>query len=271
MTRVHKAQMIAHVRSRLVIVLLTCTSLAQPFALSAEPILVRHREGLVHGFLVLRTLDGKVLAQGDLSQISSGDRVTSHLVFHFKDGSKHEETAIFSQRRSFRLLKDHLVQSGPAFKHPMDVSIDGSTGQFTVHYKDDDGKDKEVNERLKLPSDVANGMILTLLKNIPSDTAETTVSLVAATPKPRIVKLAITAKGEDSFSTEGSSRKATHYVVKVEIGGVTGLLAPLLGKQPEDIHIWVLVSEAPVIVRMEGALYFGGPIWRIELTSPVWP
>jgi len=240
---------------------------------TAAPVAVRHTEGLVHGFLVLRTLEGSTLADGDLIQVARGDRVTSRLVFRFKDGSVHDETAIFSQRHNFRLLNDHLVQKGPAFQHPIEVSIDGSTGQVTVRNADDDGKEKEkvVTDHLDLPPDVANGLVLTLLKNIRSDALQTKVSMVAATPKPRMVKLAITPQGEEPFSIGGSSRKATHYVVKVEIGGAAGLVAPLLGKQPPDTHVWILGGEAPAFVKSEGPLYFGGPIWRIELVSPVWP
>ena len=235
----------------------------------------RHRwpyaEGLVHGFLVLRTVAGETLADGDLIQVARGDQVTGRLVFRFKDGSVHDETAVFSQRRNFRLLSDHLVQKGPAFQHPMEVSIEGSTGQVTVRSTDDDGKDKVVTERLDLPLDVANGLVLTLLKNVRSDAPQLTVSMVAATPKPRLVKLAISPQGEEPFSVGGSSRKATHYIVKVEIGGAAGLVAPLLGKQPPDTHVWILGGEAPAFVKSEGPLYFGGPIWRIELVSPVWP
>src|SRR5689334_22312121 len=67
-----------------------------------EPVSVRYSEGLVHGFLALRNLDGELLADGDLLQRASGMRVTSRLVFRFKDGSLHDETAVFSQRREFR-------------------------------------------------------------------------------------------------------------------------------------------------------------------------
>jgi len=95
--------------------------------------------------------------------------------------------------------------------------------------------------------------------------------MVAATPKPRLVKLVVTPRGEEPFSIGGSRRKAIHYVIKVEIGGVAGVVAPLLGKQPPDIHVWILGGEAPAFVKSEGPLYLGGPIWRIELTSPVWP
>jgi hypothetical protein len=85
------------------------------------------------------------------------------------------------------------------------------------------------------------------------------------------VKLTLSVAGEETFSTGGMSRKATHYVVKIEIGGLTGLVAPLVGKQPPDSHVWVLGGEAPAFVKSEGPLFLGGPVWRIELVSPVWP
>lgn len=36
-------------------------------------------------------------------------------------------------------------------------------------------------------------------------------------------------------------------------------------------RVWILEGEAPAFVKSEGPLYLGGPIWRIELTNPVWP
>lgn len=242
---------------------------AGPAALPAEPVAVRHVEGVVRGFLTLRTLEGNPLADGDLIQVAHGDRVTSRVVFHFRDGSVHDETVVFSQRRSFRLVSDRLIQKGPSFPTPMEVSIDGTSGRVTVRYRDEDGKEKVADERLKLPADVANGLMTTLLKNLRPEINGATVSMVAATPKPRLVKLAISQAGEDPFSLGSSSHKAIRYVVKV--GGLTGLLAPLAGKKPPDTDVWILPGEAPAFVKSEGPLYFGGPAWRIELASPVWP
>jgi hypothetical protein len=257
-------------RLRLVTALLAA-SLTLPGVLHAEVVGVRYAEGLAHGFLALRNLDGETLAVGDLIQTTRGHRVTTRLVFHFQDGSVHDETVVFSQRGSFRLISDHLVQKGPSFPKPMDVSVDGRSGQVTVRYRDDEGQEKVVSERLRLPSDTSNGMLLALLKNIRPDAASTTVSMVAATPKPRLVKFVITPAGEDPFSLGGSARKATHYVVKVEIGGLAGVVAPLIGKQPEDSHVWIMGGEAPAFIRSEGQLYQDGPIWRIDLLSPTWP
>ena len=240
-------------------------------ALPAETVVVRHAEGLVRGFLVLRSPDGAFLASGDLIQTSRGDRVTSRLVFHFKDGSVQDETAVFTQSGRFRLLTDHMIQRGPTFPHPMEVSIDAVGGRVTVRYRDDDGKEKTTEEPMSLPPDLANGIVLTLLKNIPPDAASTEVSLLAATPKPRLVKLVITRAGEDSFSAGGASHRATRFNVKVELGGLAGLIAPLIGKQPHDTSVWIFEGEAPGFVRSEGQMYQGGPLWRIELASPVWP
>lgn len=250
--------------------LFACASLLWSGALPGQTVAVRHAEGLVHGFLILRTLDGAPLADGDLIQTSLGDRVTTRLVFHFKDGSIHDETAVYSQRQRFRLITNHLVQKGPTFPQPLDMSIDGSSGRVTVRYADD-GEQKVETGRIEVPPDLANGLIITLLQNVQSGAPPTTVSLVAATPKPRLVKLTITASGDEPFSTGGASRTATHYVLKVEIGGLSGLLAPLLGKQPPDSHVWILGGEAPAFVKSEQPLYPGGPLWRIELVSPVWP
>lgn len=259
------------VKSELCAVLLTCAMLLWPGRLRADSVAVRHAEGLVHGFLVLRTLDGKTLADGDLIQVAHGDQVTSEVIFRFRNGSIHDETAVFSQCGQFHLLSDHLVQKGPAFERPMDMLLVTSTSDVSVRYTDKDGKEKAATDHLAMPADVANGIVLILLKNLPPNTTQTTLSMVAATPKPRLVKLAISSHGEDAFSIGASSRRATHYVIRVEIGGVAGLLASLLGKQPPDTDVWILGGKAPVFVRFEGPLYLGGPIWRIELTSPTWP
>jgi hypothetical protein len=232
---------------------------------------VKYREGTLHGFLALRAPNGDAIADGDLTQVVKGDRVTAHLVFHFKDGSANEETSVYSERGTFRLLSYHLVQKGPAFKTPMDVSVDCSTGQVTVHYADDKGTQKVITETLKLPPDLANGLVPTILKNIPAATPTTTLSMLVATPKPRVVKLIISPEGEDSFTIAGSARKARRFDVKVDIGGAAGVVAPLVGKQPPDTHIWILEGEMPAFLRSDGPEFEGGPIWRIELSSPAWP
>jgi hypothetical protein len=236
----------------------------------AETVAVRHPEGLVRGFLTLRSLDGAALADGDLIQSANGDRVTSRLVFRFRDGSLHDETAVFTQRGRFRLVSDHLVQRGPSFPNPLDVWIDATSGNVKIRYREK-GEEKSIEEREELPEDLANGLMLVLLKNVPADPVSMSVSALAATPKPRKVKYVVSRAGEDPFSVGGASHKATRFRVKVEIGGVAGLIAPIIGKQPPETFVWILGGEAPGFVRSEGPLFQGGPIWRIELARPDYP
>ncbi len=238
--------------------------------LPADSVVVRRTEGELHGFLVLRTLEGVTIADGDLIQSNRGGKVTSRLVFHFKDGSLQDETTVFTQSGHFRLLSDHLVQKGPAFPRHIDSSVNGSTGLATVRYTEANGKEKVETEQLKLPPDLANGMVPVLLQNLAPGTQSATASMVVPSPKPLVVSLAITAEGEDSFSTGGARRKATRYDIKVQIGGVRGVLAPLVGKQPPDTHVWILGGDSPAFVKSEGPACDGCPIWRTELVSPVW-
>ena len=66
-------------------------------ALRAEPISVRYGQGSSHGFLALRTLDGKTIATGESTQVVNRDKVTARLVFRFKDGSVDDDVTVFTQ------------------------------------------------------------------------------------------------------------------------------------------------------------------------------
>jgi hypothetical protein len=245
--------------------------LACLFGLIADPIPVRLAEGRVHGFVVLRDLNDNILASGDLTQSAAGTRVTSELSLHFKDGSVHEETTVFTQRHTFQLRAYRLVQKGRSFKRQLDLSLNTSTSEVTVHYTDEDGKEKTETEHMELPRDLANGIFPIILSDIDPKTPKATLTMIVATPKPRVVKLEISPQGEDPFSIAGSPRKALHYTIKMDIGGVKGVIAPIVGKQPPDINVWMIGGKVPGLLKLEGQLYEDGPIWRIELTSPVWP
>jgi hypothetical protein len=217
------------------------------------------------------TLRNETLAVGDVIQNSNGDRVTSQVIFRFKDGSVHGERVSYSQKRRFRMLEYRLSQKGPAFKTQTELFINGTSGEVTVHSWDEKGKEKVESSHEKLPADLANGMIPILTKNLPADGSAPTLSLLVATPKPLLTKLEIRREGEeDPFVVGGSSRNATRYALKISIRGVGGIVAPLIGKEPPEIHVWVMEGEAPTLLRSEGPLYEGGPVWRIEQISPEW-
>ena len=210
-----------------------------------------------------------MLASGDQIKTIHEGRVSSRLIFRFKDGSIGDETVVFSQRDHFRVISDRHIQRGPTFPKPMDVLINTSTGEVTVRYKEK-GQEKTETDHLDLPSDLANGIIPDIIENISPRTKKTKVSYLAATPKPRLVKLSIMPQGEDTFSVAGTPHKAIRFIVKVELGGITGIIAPLVGKQPANTNIWISAGEVPAFVKSEGQSYDDGPIWRTEMASPVW-
>ncbi len=238
-------------------------------AVAADPVPVQKMEGVVHGFLVLRSESGEVLADGDLVQVPRRDGgIDSRLSFRFRDGSVHDERLFFTQKRVLRLEDYHLVQKGPSFPQPIEVSMNRADGRYKVRHTKEGESEAEVLEgTLELPDDAYNGMFFTLLKNVE---APSTVRMVAFAPEPQMVNLEVASLGEEKFSIEKMPRKAVHYALDIEVTGLTGLLAKLFGKDPEPLHTWMLPGEAPTFVRFEGFLYQGGPIWTIELASPSW-
>jgi hypothetical protein len=248
--------------------MLVCTWLSSA---QADPIPVRHVQGTVHGFLELRSESGRVVARADVTQVVRGDRVTSQTLFRFRDGSVDNEITVFSQHHNLQLITDHHIQKGPSFPHPMDMLIDARSGQVTVRSTGKDGKEEVKTDHLDLPPDLANGIVPIVIGNMPADAPETKVSMIVATPKPRLVKLAISSVGEDTCSIVGAPRKAIHYQIKIELGGAAGVVAPLIGKAPPDIQIWAIGGEAPTFIREQGPLYSEGPTMTIQLASPVWP
>ena len=257
-------------RLRICFVILMLFWALQPTA-KADPVLVRSVAGTIHGFLELRSEDGQVVASGDSFQVVRGNRVTSRTVFHFKDGSIDDETTVFSQRHTFQLISDHRIQKGPSFPHPTDVLINAQTGEVTVHSTAKDGKEEVKTDHLDLPPDLANGLVPVMLQNLPSTAPVTTVSMVVVTPKPRLVKLVITNIGDDKCFVAGSSRTAIRYDIKVNLGGVAGVVAPIIGKAPPDIQIWTIGGDATTFARERGPLYPEGPMMTIQLASPTWP
>lgn len=238
---------------------------------TSEVVRAHHLEGTLHGFLSLTTEQGQVLASGDLVEIVRGDRVTSRLTFHFKDGSVDDETTVFTQRGAFRLISDHHVQRGPYFPIQLDMSIDVSKGTVLTRWKDKDGKEQASTEHMKLPPDVYNGMVPPIIKNLDPDAPEAKVSMIVSTPKPRLVTLVMRPLGPAAFSLAGFDRKSSQYEIKIELGGVAGLIAPIVGKAPPNIYMWIEAGQVPIFLRETGPIFADGAILSINLIGPSWP
>jgi hypothetical protein len=238
----------------------------------AAMISVHYTEGVTHGFLLLRSPSGEVIADGDLLQVVRGDGVDSRLVFRFRDGSIYDETVVFSQQRVFTLLSYRLQQRGPSFPEEMEVSLerDREKGRYQVRLRRHGGDEENVSGDTELPPDVYNGMLIMVLRNLPKGAAET-VHVLAFTPKPTLVQLEMRPIAEENVLVGARRVPATHFVLKPKLGLLKGAIAALLGKTPSDYHCWIITRPVPAFVNIDGPLYTGGPIWRFETVSPLGP
>jgi hypothetical protein len=94
-----------------------------------------------------------------------------------------------------------------------------------------------------------------LLLNILPSTAETKISYVIPGTKPRVVRLSIKPTGSLAFMIGGMRRKGPDLTIHVELGGLTGVVAPIIGKEPPDYHIWLQSGTPPAFVREEGPVH----------------
>jgi hypothetical protein len=110
-----------------------------------------------------------------------------------------------------------------------------------------------------------------VIANVAPDAGETRVSMIAPTPKPRLITLDILSQGEVTFSLGGIARKALSYHIKIELGGIAGVIAPVIGKQPPDFHMWIFGGDVPVFLRETGPIFIGSEVLTISLIGPTWP
>jgi hypothetical protein len=246
-------------------------ALLWPWPVAAAPVAVRFAEGATHGFLLLRTVDGGLIASGDLLQIGRGAKVESRMVFRFNDGSLFDETVVFTQQRVFAMRSYHLVQRGPAFAEDTEISLQRASGKYSVKTKSHkDGREEAIAGTLEMPPDVYNGLVVTVVKNLAKG-ATATVHLVAFTPKPLLIELELEPVGEHKMMVGQLTKSAMHYVLKPHPGPWLEFFAKLLGRMPSNYNVWIISEGAPTFARFEGPLNPTGAIWRMELTSPRWP
>jgi hypothetical protein len=236
----------------------------------AAPVAVRLPEGNTRGFVVLRSPEGEVLAHGEMRQRPVRGGIESRLSLAFKDGSKREEAVVFSQDKTFRLERFHLVERGPSFP-TNEVSFDRKSGQYKARTQEKKGGEERTSAGpLEMPPDLYNGMALVLLKNL-ADGQRANAQIAVFTPKPRLIKMQLVPEADDAVRFGPSTLTVRRYLVKLDVGGLAGLIAPVIGKDPPDSRYWMATGDVPAFVRFEGAMFLNGPVWRIEMTIPEWP
>ena len=158
-----------------------------------DQVAVKHGVGALHGFLVIRSEGGVYLGYGELSEYAVGDRVTVHLVYRFRNGSVDDETTEFTQGKTYQFVSDHHIQRGRFFPKPSDITVEAG-GKVTLRSTDKDGKTKVDTEQMDIPADFSNGMVGTILQNVPADAAEFKLGMIVPAGKARAIKLDISSR-----------------------------------------------------------------------------
>jgi hypothetical protein len=234
-------------------------------AAPAEQISVRHIQSPMHRFMVARSEAGKIIANGEFSQVVQGDEVTMRLTYKFVDGSIDDETTTYRQQGTFRLVRNHHIQKGPFFGKPVDYTVEAATGIATSRTTDKNGKIHVESAHMGLPDDLANGFVGTLLLNVPQNTTPFRVGMLAPVGGGRLTHILISPEGEQPFHTTGQTLKAAVFRIHPELGGIVGVIAQLIGLQPKDVMVWVLEGEEPAVVRIVGQLGGYGPVVSSDL------
>jgi len=187
-------------------------------------------------------------------------------MLRFADGSVHDEVTTYLQHGVFRLEKYRLTQRGPSFPGA-EISFDRKGRHYQAKVRDRiGGAEETASGEFDVPVDLYNGMVLTLLKNLPPGKG-VTGQLAVFTPKPRLLRLELSREGEDRVAFAGDPKPATRYLVHMEIGGLTGVIASLIGKNPPVLRYWLATGDVPAFVRFEGAMFLNGPVWRVEMAG----
>lgn len=58
----------------------------------------------------------------------------------------------------------------------------------------------------------------------------------------------------------GCGTRTIQHVVKVDLSGVTSVLASFTGKRPPDSDVWILDGDTPAFVAAEQSFFASGPL-----------
>ena len=217
--------------------------------------------------MVARSEDGKTIASGEFSQVVQGDEVTMRMIYRFADGSIDDETTTYRQQGTFRLVRNHHIQKGPFFTKPIDSTVEAAIGIVTSRTTDKNGKTRVESKHMDLPNDLANGLVGTLLLNVPHNTAPFRVGMLAPVGGGRLIRLLISPENEQTIDLEGQTLKATVFRIHPELGGFVRMIARLMGIQPKDVMVWVVEGEEPAVAVIIGQLGGYGPVVSADLVG----
>ena len=110
-----------------------------------------------------------------------------------------------------------------------------------------------VEGKVDVPSDVYNGMLSVLIRNLPA-ADRTRVHMMAFTPKPRLVEVELGPAGEDTFYVGGAKRRARQYRANLELPGTLRHRRRRGRQEPARPAVPVHHRAGPIVREVRGPL-----------------
>jgi len=105
----------------------------------------------MHGFLVLRTVNGILIASGDLLQVGRGGDLESRMVFRFKDGSVFDETVVFTSSGSLPCRATAWCSAGPYSPRTRDLAAGSLRKVLRENQVHKDGREEAIDGTFDCP------------------------------------------------------------------------------------------------------------------------
>jgi hypothetical protein len=230
------------------------TFLALPLLLAvatAEPVAVRHPPGDLHGFPSMSDTSGKVIADGELTQVRAGDRLSVRARWVFADGRRAEERDEF--RVGSGLSQDLYswveTRGGKELRR---FEVDFTTGSASSVTRGDGADPERHEEKLDLPRGRAfagYGAALAVSQLALGAGAKAELTAVGFTPKPRAVTIEVKREGEEQVRVAGRPVRCDRFTIHPKIPFPVSLVAGA-----KDAHLWFTHAAPAGLVRAEQSL-----------------
>lgn len=208
-------------------------------------------EGTAHGFPVLRSSDGRRLADGDFAQWSENGRLHVRILYLSK-GRRIEEKAVFRQRPE--LIQDEWslreLRDGSLYRR---FAVNFRSGTATAK-KLEDKELREWSEQLDIEKGrtfAGFGFTLAIkgLRKRLMDGERVELRAIGFTPKPRVASVEIGYGGLDRIDMAGRTLRGDRFVIHPKLPWIADLFVDI-----PDTRIWLTSPPPAGFLRWEGPL-----------------
>jgi len=184
-------------------------------------------------------------------QTVRGDRLATHRIARFRDGSSDEDTAEARVAGTLEALGGRSIIRDPDGEAVADVRIDVANGHIEADWGR--GSQREtLDEHVVLPRGTYWGpLIFIVLKNFEANAEDGRLAFrtVAPTPKPRVLDMELSRQGAAALDRVGLHLDTESFRLSPT---VHWLVDPVIRVIAPRATFWLLPGEPPALARFAG-------------------